>query len=86
LHLATDRFKPSHQFSLGNGPVALSLAHAVNHLTILIHLQSPVSHDKPSWKMVFQKGYQIVDRVRDAFFDFTDTEIDFGGSITPITK
>jgi hypothetical protein len=79
-------FKPSHQFSLGNGPVALSLAHAVNNLSILIHLKSPVSHGKPSWKMVFQKGYQIIDKVRDAFFNFADTEIGFDGSITPITK
>ena len=43
-------FGSSHQLALGDGPVALSQAHAMDHLTKLVHLDPPVSHGNTSGK------------------------------------
>ena len=37
-------FYPAHQPCPGDGPVAFSHAHTMNHLTIFVHLEPPVAH------------------------------------------
>ena len=47
------------QSGLGNGPVALSQAHAMDHLAILVHVDSPLGHDSTSRASGLPGDYQI---------------------------
>ena len=45
-------FYPAHQPCPGDGPVAFSHAHPMNHLTVLVHLEPPVAHVSSSQRDV----------------------------------
>ncbi len=82
--------RSAHQSGLGDDPVTLPHAHAVNHLTVMVHLEPPVAHDRPSRRLICRESIERNSSVRDLLKTLHATvrpqRSIRGGSIAPITK